>query len=109
MVRKTSNKSTKAQATKSLKAKITAVKTTKPSSRKSEEGVPLSQVIRKRIQAQKARFHANDNIAKFIKPGEIDGLIDEVAIKLQGVLESLVIDTESDHNTRGTEIGRAHV
>ncbi len=69
---------------------------------KSEEGVPLSQVIRKRIQAKKARFHANDNIAQFIEPGEIDGLIDEVAGKLQGVLESLVIDTESDHNTRGT-------
>jgi GTP cyclohydrolase I len=64
--------------------------------------VPLSQVIRKRILAQKARFHANDNIAEFIKPGEIDGLVDEVAGKLQGVLESLVIDTESDHNTRGT-------
>jgi len=69
---------------------------------KSEEGVPLSQVIRKRIQARKARFHANDNIAQFIEPGEIDGLIDEVAGKLQGVLESLVIDTQSDHNTRGT-------
>jgi len=72
------------------------------SSHKSEEGVPLSQVIRKRIQAKKARFHANDNIADFIQPGEIEGLIDEVAGKLQGVLESLVIDTESDHNTRGT-------
>ncbi|BEI32907.1 GTP cyclohydrolase I [Polynucleobacter sp. HIN5] len=71
-------------------------------SRKSEEGAPLSQVIRKRIQAKRARFHANDNIAQFIEPGEIDGLIDEVAGKLQGVLESLVIDTESDHNTRGT-------
>jgi GTP cyclohydrolase I len=72
------------------------------STNRSEEGVPLSQVIRKRIQAKKARFHANDNIAQFIEPGEIDGLIDEVADKLQGVLESLVIDTESDHNTRGT-------
>ncbi len=69
---------------------------------RSEEGGPLSQVIRKRIQAKKARFHANDNIAQFIEPGEIDGLIDEVAGKLQGVLESLVIDTQSDHNTRGT-------
>ncbi len=67
-----------------------------------DDGVPLSQVIRKRILAQKARFHANDNIAEFIKPDEIDGLVDEVAGKLQGVLESLVIDTQSDHNTRGT-------
>ena len=71
-------------------------------STKDDAGLPLSVVIRRRIEAQKARFHANDNIAQFIEPGEIDGLIDEVAGKLQGVLESLVIDTESDHNTRGT-------
>ena len=92
------------RTTKSTPSKV-STKTTPRKSRstnKSEEGVPLSQVIRKRIQAKKARFHANDNIAQFIQPGEIDGLIDEVADKLQGVLESLVIDTESDHNTRGT-------
>lgn len=48
------------------------------------------------------RFHANDNISDFILPGELDGLLDEVAGKMQGVLESLVIDTESDHNTQDT-------
>ncbi len=92
------------RTTKLTSSKV-STKTTPRKSRsknKSEEGLPLSQVIRKRIQAKKARFHANDNIAQFIEPGEIDGLIDEVAGKLQGVLESLVIDTESDHNTRGT-------
>ena len=91
--------------TKKLTPPKVSTKTTplkSPSTNRSEEGVPLSQVIRKRIQARKARFHANDNIAQFIEPGEIDGLIDEVAGKLQGVLESLVIDTQSDHNTRGT-------
>jgi GTP cyclohydrolase I len=91
--------------TKKLTPPKVSTKTTplkSPSANRSEEGVPLSQVIRKRIQARKARFHANDNIAQFIEPGEIDGLIDEVAGKLQGVLESLVIDTKSDHNTRGT-------
>ena len=89
------------RTTKSTLSKVSTT-TTSRKSRKSDEGVPLSQVIRKRIQAKKARFHANDNIAQFIEPGEIDGLIDEVAGKLQGVLESLVIDTQSDHNTRGT-------
>jgi GTP cyclohydrolase I len=89
------------RTTKRTPSKV-SIKTTPRKSHKSEEGVPLSQVIRKRIQAKKARFHANDNIAQFIEPGEIDGLIDEVAGKLQGVLESLVIDTKSDHNTRGT-------
>ncbi len=85
-------------------SKTTATKTKSASTklRKADEGIPLSQVIRKRILAQKARFHANDNIAAFIKPGEIYSLVDVVADKLQGVLESLVIDTQSDHNTRGT-------
>jgi GTP cyclohydrolase I len=67
-----------------------------------QEGIPLSTVIRKRIQAKKARFHANDNISAFLKPGELDALVDEVAHKMQGVLESLVIDTKNDHNTKNT-------
>jgi len=70
--------------------------------KKDEAGTPLSIVIRKRIQAEKARFHANDNIARFIQPGELEGLVDEVAEKMQAVLESLVIDTVSDHNTQNT-------
>ena len=69
---------------------------------KEEGGLPLSVVIRRRIEAQKARFHANDNISAFIKPGELEGLVDEVAEKMQAVLESLVIDTENDHNTQNT-------
>jgi GTP cyclohydrolase I len=67
-----------------------------------KEGIPLSAVIRKRIQAKKARFHANDNISAFLKPGELDVLVDEVAHKMQGVLESLLIDTKNDHNTKNT-------
>ncbi|CAM8633880.1 FolE GTP cyclohydrolase I [Burkholderiales bacterium] len=67
-----------------------------------QEGIPLSAVIRKRIQAKKARFHANDNISAFLKPGDLDALVDEVANKMQGVLESLVIDTKNDHNTKNT-------
>jgi len=66
------------------------------------EGLPLSVVIRRRIQAQNARFHANDNISEFIKPGELEGLVDEVAQKMEAVLESLVIDTQGDHNTKNT-------
>jgi GTP cyclohydrolase IA len=70
--------------------------------KKNTDGLPLSVVIRRRIQAQQARFHANDNISSFIKPGELEGLVDEVAEKMQAVLESLVIDTENDHNTKNT-------
>ncbi|WP_148713753.1 GTP cyclohydrolase I [Chitinolyticbacter meiyuanensis] len=62
----------------------------------------VSARIRARIRAAGARFHANDNIAGYIEEGELDALQAEVATKLQGVLESLVIDTTSDHNTQDT-------
>jgi GTP cyclohydrolase I len=64
--------------------------------------VPVSQRIRERLVRSKTRFHANDNIASYIEPGELDGLLDEVSAKLQEVLESLVIDTANDHNTQDT-------
>ena len=63
---------------------------------------PVSARIRERIQRARQRFHANDNIAAFLEPGDLDALLDEVEGKMKGVLESLVIDTESDHNTQDT-------
>ena len=67
------------------------------------EAVPVSQRIRQRIEQAGKRFHANDNIAEFVRRrAELKALEDEVSAKMQEVLESLVIDTESDHNTRGT-------
>ena len=68
----------------------------------SAEAVPVSQRIRERIVKSKTRYHANDNISQFIEPGELDELLAEVEEKLRGVLESLVIDTKSDHNTLDT-------
>jgi len=63
----------------------------------------ISEVIRDRIKAANARFHCNDNIADFIEDEEeIDQLVDEVAERFQGVLSSLVIDTDNDHNTQDT-------
>lgn len=73
---------------------------TKRSSSKTKE--PVSKRIRQRLLKSNARFHANDNIASFIEPGEHDELLDEVAAKMKGVLDSLVIDTENDHNTQDT-------
>lgn len=63
---------------------------------------PVSARIRERIQRAGQRFHANDNIAAFLEPGDLEALLDEVEDKMKGVLESLVIDTESDHNTQDT-------
>ncbi|MBU3651253.1 MAG: GTP cyclohydrolase I [Limnohabitans sp.] len=68
----------------------------------SDEGTPVSVKIRERILAARKRFHANDNISDFIQPGELEALLDEVEVKMKGVLESLVIDTQSDHNTSDT-------
>ena len=67
-----------------------------------DEGAPVSVKIRERLKAARQRYHANDNIASFIQPGELEQLLDEVTAKMQGVLESLVIDTEGDHNTAST-------
>ena len=62
----------------------------------------MSVKIRERLAAAKKRFNANDNIAQFIEPGELEKLLDEVETKMQGVLDSMVIDTERDHNTNNT-------
>ena len=63
---------------------------------------PVSDRIRNRLQQAGKRFNANDNIAGFIEPGELELLLEEVATKMRGVLESLVIDIENDHNTQDT-------
>ena len=66
------------------------------------EGTPISTIIRQRLQDAGQRFHANDNIAAFLNPHELEQLLDEVAEKMQGVLDSLVVDTVNDHNTQDT-------
>ena len=68
----------------------------------SDEGTPVSVKIRERLALAKKRFNANDNIAEFIEPGDLEKLLDEVESKMKGVLDSLVIDTERDHNTNNT-------
>jgi len=64
--------------------------------------MPVARRIRDRILKANARFHANDNISAFIEDGELEALRDEVASKIHEVLQALVIDTESDHNTQDT-------
>jgi GTP cyclohydrolase I len=64
--------------------------------------LPASDRIRSRLARANRRFHANDNIAAFVKAGEVEELKVEVATKLAEVLKSLVIDTENDHNTNET-------
>jgi GTP cyclohydrolase IA len=68
----------------------------------SSSNVPISEVIRQRLEAAKAPYLANDNIADHLLPGELDKLQVEVQEKIEGMLQSLVIDTKRDHNTQGT-------
>jgi GTP cyclohydrolase I len=51
------------------------------------EPVTLEVVLRERVR---------------VDAGELDALLDEVEGRMRGVLESLVIDTEGDHNTQDT-------
>ena len=63
---------------------------------------PISEIIKQRLEDDGKNYFANDNIHSHIKPGELDLLQKEVEGKLQGVLESLVINTTRDHNTKET-------
>ena len=64
--------------------------------------LPASERIRYRLVASERRYHANDNIAAFVRAGELDELKAEVREKVDALLRALVIDTESDHNTQET-------
>ncbi|OZI20314.1 GTP cyclohydrolase [Bordetella genomosp. 9] len=68
----------------------------------TDPSLTVADRIRRRLRDAGVRYHANDNIAPYIEPGELAALQDEVAGKLQEVLESLVIDTVGDHNTLDT-------
>ncbi len=78
---------------------------TRPSIFKNDDELAqlsASQRIRYRLVGAHCRYHANDNISAFIKEGEMEELQAEVQAKMQQVLEALVIDTDSDHNTHDT-------
>jgi GTP cyclohydrolase I len=64
--------------------------------------LPISQRIRSRLVRANHRYNANDNISAFLNEGEVDQLKLEVEEKMAAVLNSLVINTETDHNTAET-------
>lgn len=66
--------------------------------------LPASERIRYRLVAAERRYHANDNIAEFVREGELAELKAEVQAKVQELLQALVIDTDSDHNTNETAL-----
>lgn len=58
--------------------------------------------IRQRLHAARASFFANDNIAAYLKEGELEDLQEEVTEQVRGLLKALVIDVDNDHNTSET-------
>ena len=58
--------------------------------------------IKQRIDEAKASYKASDNISKYIKEGELPLLVDEVQAAFEDVLNTLIIDTDNDNNSRDT-------
>ena len=62
----------------------------------------ISKTIKDRLEQAGKRYWAGDNISEHIQSGELDQLVDELAGKFSGVLDSLVIDQTNDPNSKGT-------
>ena len=68
----------------------------------TDNSLNLSQVIRKRLTDAGKRYWAGDNISDYITDKEKDLLVDELTTKFEGVLDSLIIDRQTDPNSMGT-------
>ena len=63
----------------------------------------LSQIIRERMKQEGKRFWAGDNISEYITCDfEKNYLIEEATVAFEGVLDALLIDRETDPNSKGT-------
>ncbi len=62
----------------------------------------ISERILERIQSSNTRYWAGDNISEHILDSERAELVDELTVKFEGVLDSLLIDRHSDPNSQGT-------
>ncbi len=69
---------------------------------REEDGRPLSQVIRNRLKQNNKRFWAGDNISEYVSDVEKEKLIDEATKAFEQVLDTLLIDRETDPNSKGT-------
>ena len=58
--------------------------------------------IRQRLRKGGISFFANDNIAAYLKEGELEALQEEVVDQMRSLLKTLVIDVDNDHNTAET-------
>ena len=68
----------------------------------TETSKNLSQVIRERMRADNKRFWAGDNISEYLAPSDQEHLINEATEAFEKVLDTLLIDRETDPNSQGT-------
>jgi GTP cyclohydrolase IA len=66
-----------------------------------EEGY-LADVIRAKMKRDNKRFWAGDNISDYLWVGDKEKLIDEATEAFETVLDRLLIDRETDPNSKGT-------
>ena len=62
----------------------------------------LADAIRFQMKRDNKRFWANDNISDYLHQGDKEILIAEATVAFEQVLQTLLIDTETDPSSRGT-------
>jgi GTP cyclohydrolase I len=62
----------------------------------------LSDVIRKKMKKDGKRFWAGDNISDYLHASDTEHLINEATEAFERVLDALLIDRETDPNSKGT-------
>lgn len=69
---------------------------------KDEKRTYLGDIIRKKLKKDGKRFWAGDNISEYITPEIKKTLIDDATEAFELVLDRLLIDRETDPNSKGT-------
>ena len=64
--------------------------------------IPVSDEIRTHLKRDNKRYWAGDNISEYVTDKDKELLVDELTEKFEGVLDSLLIDRETDPNSKGT-------
>ena len=67
-----------------------------------QEGKYLGDHLRFKMKRDNKRFWAGDNISDYLHEGDVERLIDEAAEAFETVLDRLLIDRETDPNSKGT-------
>ena len=67
-----------------------------------EQGKNLSTVLRERMKRDGKRFWAGDNVSDYVHDSDKEHLIAEATAAFEQVLDALLIDRDTDPNSRGT-------